>query len=152
MGCNSSPRAYNLSNIQYMYMIGKLKIYYLSEPCKLGEKLTFGEVILPVSHQMQTYFIFIDIVCVLCLSCNVKKSKHQRSIVFILPCQKVLRKVLKKKVKKKVKKTLKKQKQVSYLSFFRAFYITTVRILLQFLTVRSTRIKYQKSFIRFIAK
>lgn len=87
-----------------MYMIGKLKIYYLSEPCKLGEKLAFGEVILPVSHQMQTYFIFIDIVCVLCLSCNVKKSKHQRSIVFILQCQKVLKKVLKKKLKKKFKK------------------------------------------------
>jgi hypothetical protein len=54
-----------------------------------------------------------------------------------LPHQIIFVGMLKKKVKKKVKKTLKKQKQVSYLSFFRAFYITTVRILLQFLTVRS---------------
>jgi hypothetical protein len=42
---------------------------------KQVEKIAFGEIFLPVLQRMQINLIFIDNVCILCLSCKVKMSK-----------------------------------------------------------------------------
>jgi len=61
-------------NIQYVCIVGKYKIY-LYKLYKQVEKLALGEFFRPVSQQVQIDFILTDNVCILCLSCNVKKSK-----------------------------------------------------------------------------
>ena len=76
--------------IQYMYIVGKYKIY-LYELQKQAEQRAFGELFRPVSQRVQMNFIFNDNVCILCLSCNVKKvgklvrfkQKGQKQVSFL---------------------------------------------------------------------
>jgi hypothetical protein len=56
---------------QYTYIVVKY-IVYLSE---LYQRRVFGLLFCPVSQRVQMEFIFFDNVSILCLSCNVKKSK-----------------------------------------------------------------------------
>ena len=54
---------YLIINIQYLYIVGKYKIY-------LHE--LYKQV---VSQRVQINFIFSDNIRILCLSCNIKRSK-----------------------------------------------------------------------------
>ena len=57
------------------------KYIYIKFICtKCVEKRAFGEIFLPVLEQVQINFIFIDNVHILCVSCNVKKSKNDCQI------------------------------------------------------------------------
>ena len=62
-----------VKHIQYIYIVGKYKIY-LYELQKQAEQRAFGKLFRPVSQRVQMNFIFNDNVCILCLSCNVKKD------------------------------------------------------------------------------
>ena len=64
---------YNI-HIQYPYIVGKYKIHF-NELKKQVEKGAFGELFYSVSQRVQINVIFIDNVPILCLSCNIKKSK-----------------------------------------------------------------------------
>ena len=55
----------------YIYIIFDEYKIYLYELWKEEEKRPSGKLFFPVSRQVQIYFIFPDIVCVLCLYCNV---------------------------------------------------------------------------------
>ena len=61
--------------IQYTYIVGKYKKKYLYKLQKQIEKRTFDEISSPVSRRVHINCIFNDNVIILCLSCNIKKSK-----------------------------------------------------------------------------
>ena len=65
---------------QYTYIVGKYRIY-LHELQKQGEKRVSCKFFCPVSWRVQVNFIFSDNVLIMCLSCNVKKSKNNWQFV-----------------------------------------------------------------------
>jgi hypothetical protein len=63
--------------VNRMKLMQYLSLYNnkFDELYKQVEKIAFGEIFLPVLQRMQINLIFIDNVCILCLSCKVKMSK-----------------------------------------------------------------------------